>query len=117
MNKEIYEIERFEWLYHVVIWGLSFASSLFFFIKDYGRKDNFIMGDAKFWCWISDNGSQYRLYLFFGPLWLIFFINLAVFITMKIVIKKRNIDTSQIYAKNSIASRYHLYLLVLVVTW
>jgi len=118
MNKEIYEIERFEWVYHIFIWGICLASSLFLFIKDYNRTDNkFIVGDAMFWCWITNDGGQYRLYLFFGPLWIIFFINLAVFIIMKIVIKKKNIDTNQIYAKNSIASRYHLYLLVLVVTW
>ncbi|OUM62976.1 hypothetical protein PIROE2DRAFT_10610 [Piromyces sp. E2] len=118
MNKEIYEIERFEWMYHIVIWGICVTTSLFLFFQDYNRKnDEYIVGNATFWCWITNYGRQYRLYLFFGPLWVIFLINLAVFIIMKIVIKKKNIDTTQIYAKNSIASRYHLYLLVLVITW
>ncbi|ORX42865.1 hypothetical protein BCR36DRAFT_406969 [Piromyces finnis] len=118
MNKEIYEIERFEWIYHVFIWGISLSTSLFLFFKDQGRTDNkWIVGNATFWCWITENGSKYRLILFFGPLWTVFFINVLVFIIMKIVIKKRKIDTDQIYAKNSIASRYHLYLLVLFITW
>jgi len=120
MKKEIYQIERFEYIYHIVIWGICILSSVLLYITDINKKEgNYIIGEATFWCWITNNGCYLRLYFFFGPLWIIFFFNFLAYITMIITCKKKNIDKSQIYAENNndIASRCHLYLLVLFATW
>lgn len=119
LNKEIYKIERYEYIYHLVIWGICCLTTIYLYFKDihHFKGQPWVMGDATFWCWITNHSSKLRFYLFFGPLWLIFFINLTMYVTMKIICKRRNINTSQIYAKNTIASRWHLYLLVLIVTW
>jgi len=118
LNKELYEIEKYEICYHVVIWGLSVLLTLPLYLMDKNNTTGKpIMGNATFWCWITQDYGKYRMIFFFGPLWIVFFFNLFVYFSTESIYKRRNKNTNQIHSGNSVAKRSNLYLLVLFITW
>jgi hypothetical protein len=46
-------------------------------------------GDAKLWCWISEDFVLYRFYLFYILLWIIFLFNLIIFLLVGRKVWKR----------------------------
>ncbi|ORX48978.1 hypothetical protein BCR36DRAFT_328797 [Piromyces finnis] len=117
LNKEIHKIENYEYIYHIIVWGLSLLLTLPLYIMDRRLTENHIMGNAAFWCWITSEYGKYRMIFFFGPLWTVFFFNLFVYFSTEYIYKERNKNTYQNFTNNSVAKRSDLYLLVLFLTW
>jgi hypothetical protein len=68
---------KLDLVYFTGCFGLSFIASFFpFFIKDRGG----VYGPTLNYCWITDKWPELRLSLFYIPVWLIFIINLAIYI-------------------------------------
>eukprot|EP00833_Pecoramyces_ruminatium_P001453 jgi/Orpsp1_1/1175485/evm.model.c7180000054066.1 len=118
LRKEISSIERYEFFFHILVWGLSLLFTLPLYIIDKNSSSSEpVMGNATFWCWITTKHGDYRMIFFFGPLWIVFCINAFVYISMKIICKRRDKNMNPSIAGNSIAKRCNLYLLVLFLTW
>ncbi|ORZ29545.1 hypothetical protein BCR44DRAFT_1070305 [Catenaria anguillulae PL171] len=73
-------IRNAEWVYHLVAWGVPFlvAGIPLVFHPQSTRKDPFY-GDARLWCWITSDWSEYRLWFFYIPIWIAFLITLGVY--------------------------------------
>ncbi|KAG4101579.1 hypothetical protein H8356DRAFT_1305955 [Neocallimastix lanati (nom. inval.)] len=120
LDKEVEVVEKYEYLFHIVIWSISILLTVpLYYIDNANRNGNggHVMGDATFWCWITDRYSKYRMLFFFGPIWMVFFFNAFVYISMEIINKKRNKDMNETYSKYSVAKRSNLFLLVFFITW
>lgn len=118
LDKEIDVVERFEYIIHIIIWSLSLLLTVpLYFLENLYESNEPVIGNATFWCWITDKHSNLRMIFFFGPIWIVFFFNAFVYISMEIINKKRNKDMTETYAKYSVARRSNLYLLVLFITW
>ncbi|KAG4094804.1 slime mold cyclic AMP receptor-domain-containing protein [Neocallimastix lanati (nom. inval.)] len=118
IKKELCDIERYEYIFHILVWGLSLTLTIPLYILENNNTTLYpIMGNATFWCWITTKHGNYRMMFFFGPLWIVFFFNAFVYISMIIICKKRDKDMKPSVVGNTIAKRCNLYLLVLFLTW
>lgn len=75
--------DKYEWLYHVVCWGISLLMSLLPFIGDH-------YGPAGGWCWIKDtSGWQWRVGIWYGPLFVIIVILFVVYVYISCILSKK----------------------------
>ncbi|KAI9374531.1 hypothetical protein BJX61DRAFT_497664 [Aspergillus egyptiacus] len=72
------QLRRLEWKYFVICYGLPFIPAfLYFFIKSRSRGK--IYGSAILWCWIAPSWDFLRLSVFYGPVWLVILMTLAIY--------------------------------------
>ncbi|ORX59190.1 hypothetical protein BCR36DRAFT_317123 [Piromyces finnis] len=118
-DKKIKDIQRFEYVFHMVILSLSFVLTLpIYTIEDSTKEVG--LGEGISWCWNSKDNGRYKLYIFYIPLWIVFIFNASIYILIDIICNKKGIkriNNNTIYFKNSIVKRSDLYLLVFFITW
>ncbi|KAL4220149.1 hypothetical protein ACF0H5_020561 [Mactra antiquata] len=73
--------EKYEWLYHVVSWGVSLVMSVLPFI---GNK----YGPAGAWCWVVDDW-RWRVGVWYGPLFGMLLIMVVVYIYISCVLSRK----------------------------
>ncbi|ORX86757.1 hypothetical protein BCR32DRAFT_289821 [Anaeromyces robustus] len=123
LNKKIQSLERFKYIFHVIVWGLSLllTGSLYFIEKIlYIPKNKFILGsenksDVKYWCWVNAEYGIYGIYFFYIPIWIAFLFNAYIYITFDI--KKKKHDMSDILDKYPIIKRTRYFLFSLFIIW
>ncbi|KAL4915598.1 Nnf1-domain-containing protein [Aspergillus aurantiobrunneus] len=72
------QLRRLEWKYVALCYGLPFIPAFtYFFIKTQSRGK--IYGSAILWCWISPSWDFLRIALFYGPVWLVISMTLAIY--------------------------------------
>ncbi|KAI9727601.1 MAG: hypothetical protein M1834_008041 [Cirrosporium novae-zelandiae] len=73
------QLRALERLYIGICYGISFIPALilaFIQTKDRGKA----YGDADLWCWISLDWDPLRIGIFYGPVWVIIFATMAIYI-------------------------------------
>ncbi|KAL4950855.1 Nnf1-domain-containing protein [Aspergillus filifer] len=72
------QLRRLEWKYVVLCYGLPFIPAFtYFFINSPSRGK--VYGSAILWCWVSPSWDILRIALFYGPVWLVIFVTLAIY--------------------------------------
>ncbi|KAI9209661.1 uncharacterized protein BJ171DRAFT_484658 [Polychytrium aggregatum] len=69
------------------------------FLPTFGLNEP-IMGLATTWCWINSDFGLYRMIFFFGPLWLLFLVNVLLYARVGWVIHKSSRISKLINASN-----------------
>jgi len=126
LKKDIKDIERYEYVFHIVIWILSLSLTVPLYILDNNNQNSAlpIMGNATLWCWITNDYGKYRMIFFFGPLWFVFLFNAVIYISLEVICRKRRknnnyndiCDDDQSNGK-SVVKKSNLYLLILFIIW
>ncbi|XP_053403699.1 uncharacterized protein LOC123556016 isoform X1 [Mercenaria mercenaria] len=73
--------EKYEWLYHLVSWGISLFMSLLPFIGNH-------YGPAGAWCWIKDDW-RWRVGIWYGPLFGMLLIMVVAYIYISCVLSRK----------------------------
>ncbi|KAF9885614.1 hypothetical protein FE257_012705 [Aspergillus nanangensis] len=78
-----------EWKYLLFCYGLPFIPSfVYFFVRSQSRGR--VYGSAILWCWISPQWDFLRILLFYGPVWLVIFLTLSIYLrTGRVIYRKR----------------------------
>jgi hypothetical protein len=81
-NRPISQLSHYMKYYHIVSWGVPALITIATFCLQYtnlasGRP---VFGNATYYCWISKDYIVFRMITFYGPLWVVFFYNLGVYI-------------------------------------
>ncbi|KAL4938592.1 hypothetical protein BDV06DRAFT_215002 [Aspergillus oleicola] len=72
------QLRRHEWKYIVLCYGLPFIPAFtYFFINSPSRGK--VYGSAILWCWVAPSWDFLRIALFYGPVWLLIFVTLAIY--------------------------------------
>ncbi|KAL4927795.1 putative cAMP receptor-like protein [Aspergillus undulatus] len=72
------QLRRLEWKYVVLCYGLPFIPAFtYFFIHTPSRGK--VYGSAILWCWVAPSWDFLRIALFYGPVWLVIFVTLAIY--------------------------------------
>lgn len=93
--------------YHIVSWGLPLVFACVpFLLQAVTPSLGNAYSSAVVWCWISKNYSIWRIYLFYGPIWIMFLYNLGcyAFVGYKIRQLSKEIGSK---SKHSIRTRRH----------
>ncbi|RKP09277.1 hypothetical protein THASP1DRAFT_28926 [Thamnocephalis sphaerospora] len=75
------------------------------------------------WCWISSPFSAYRLYLFYIPLWTVFFFNICAYFMVGRRVWKRSrvikkaMNGTRVPYKNTYIRNVSLYLVAFALSW
>ncbi|BCS27532.1 putative cAMP receptor-like protein [Aspergillus puulaauensis] len=83
------QLRRLEWKYIVLCYGLPFIPAFtYFFIRSPSRGK--IYGSAILWCWVAPSWDILRIALFYGPVWFVIFVTLAIYARIgKLVWRRR----------------------------
>lgn len=69
---------KLEKIYHLTCWSIPlFLAFPWLFIN---WKSHPFYQDSQLWCWISEPYQEFRLYLFYIPLWIIYLFNLMTYL-------------------------------------
>ncbi|OJJ08068.1 hypothetical protein ASPVEDRAFT_142955 [Aspergillus versicolor CBS 583.65] len=72
------QLRRLEWKYIVLCYGLPFIPAFtYFFIRSPSRGK--IYGSAILWCWVAPSWDILRIALFYGPVWFVISVTLAIY--------------------------------------
>ncbi|KAL5336334.1 hypothetical protein BJX70DRAFT_373017 [Aspergillus crustosus] len=73
------QLRRLEWKYVALCYGLPFIPAFgYFFIRSLSRGK--VYGSAILWCWIAPSWDFLRIAVFYGPVWLVIFMTLAIYV-------------------------------------
>ncbi|KAM0268240.1 hypothetical protein ACHAQH_010022 [Verticillium albo-atrum] len=76
---DAHRLRRIELAYLILCYGLPFTPAfVFIFIKN--SKAELVYGSATLWCWITPKWDMLRIAAFYGPIWGIIAITLAIYI-------------------------------------
>ncbi|KAL2003617.1 hypothetical protein VTN02DRAFT_3163 [Thermoascus thermophilus] len=83
------QLRKLEWKYLLICYGLPFIPAFaYFFISSEGKGK--VYGSAILWCWVSLPWDALRIAVFYGPVWFIIVITLAIYISAgKVIFEKR----------------------------
>lgn len=71
-TKSLADLRKYEKFYILICYGIPFVFAVppLFTANFYG--------DATLWCWIGSKYQDFRMYLLYYPIWVVFFFNMAV---------------------------------------
>ncbi|KAJ1549764.1 hypothetical protein HK096_010588 [Nowakowskiella sp. JEL0078] len=92
----LYKYERY---YHIFCWGIPLIITLSLMLGNFGQGR--VMGDATFWCWTVDAYPWFRIYFYFGVMWICFIYNSACYMTVGIILYKSQKRLREINAWDS----------------
>ncbi|ORZ29546.1 hypothetical protein BCR44DRAFT_1490018 [Catenaria anguillulae PL171] len=69
-----------QWIVHLLAWGVPLLAINVPYVASRvsSRKEQFY-GDAGLWCWVSEPWQEYRMILFYIPIWVVFFVTIIVY--------------------------------------
>ncbi|KAL4788439.1 Nnf1-domain-containing protein [Aspergillus varians] len=72
------QLRRLEWKYLALCYGLPFIPAFtYFFIRSQSRGK--VYGSAILWCWVAPSWDFLRIAVFYGPVWFVIFVTLAIY--------------------------------------
>jgi hypothetical protein len=71
-------LQKMEKWYVLFCYGVPAVPALFYLIMDYTRKTDYY-GDATIWCWVSKDHDSLRMITFYGPVWIVLVITMALY--------------------------------------
>ncbi|KAL4991606.1 hypothetical protein BDW68DRAFT_151603, partial [Aspergillus falconensis] len=72
------QLRRLEWKYVLLCYGLPFIPAFtYFFIRTESRGK--VYGSAILWCWVAPSWDFLRIAVFYGPVWFVIFVTLAIY--------------------------------------
>ncbi|KAL4870193.1 hypothetical protein BDV12DRAFT_166364 [Aspergillus spectabilis] len=72
------QLRRLEWKYVALCYGLPFIPAfVYFFIRSQSRGK--VYGSAILWCWVAPSWDFLRIAIFYGPVWFVIFVTLAIY--------------------------------------
>ncbi|CBF74235.1 hypothetical protein AN8262.2 [Aspergillus nidulans FGSC A4] len=72
------QLRRLEWKYVMLCYGLPFIPAFtYFFIRTESRGK--VYGSAILWCWVAPSWDFLRIAVFYGPVWFVIFVTLAIY--------------------------------------
>ncbi|KPM35222.1 hypothetical protein AK830_g11349 [Neonectria ditissima] len=73
------DLRRMEVMYMICCYGIPFVPAIIYiFVKD--SDGNRAYGNAALWCWVSKEWGIWRILTFYGPVWLVIFTTLSIYI-------------------------------------
>lgn len=118
-KKGLTDLREYEKWYLLLCYGLP----IFLAVPPLFVRDPLMYADTNLWCWISDDYKDLRMYLFFIPLWIIFFLNVAAFLTAGHTFWKRSAELRGA-SKNSLftyrktyAQNISIFIVAFIITW
>ncbi|KAL2863483.1 putative cAMP receptor-like protein [Aspergillus lucknowensis] len=83
------QLRRLEWKYLILCYGLPFIPAfVYFFIRSSSRGN--VYGAAILWCWVAPSWDFLRIAVFYGPVWFVIFMTLAIYARIgKLVWRRR----------------------------
>ncbi|KAL3445488.1 hypothetical protein BJX65DRAFT_281288 [Aspergillus insuetus] len=72
------QLRRLEWKYVTLCYGLPFIPAfIYFFVRSQSRGK--VYGSAILWCWVAPDWDFLRIAVFYGPVWFVIFMTLAIY--------------------------------------
>ncbi|KAL3459849.1 Nnf1-domain-containing protein [Aspergillus heterothallicus] len=72
------QLRRLEWKYVALCYGLPFIPAfIYFFVR--GQSRGKVYGSAILWCWVAPEWDFLRIAVFYGPVWFVIFMTLAIY--------------------------------------
>ncbi|KAL4801567.1 Nnf1-domain-containing protein [Aspergillus unguis] len=82
------QLRRLEWKYVALCYGLPFIPAFsYFFIRTRSRGK--IYGTAILWCWVAPEWDFLRIAVFYGPVWFVISVTLAIYTRIGILVWRR----------------------------
>lgn len=118
-KKGLSDLRRYEKWYLLGCYGVP----VLFSVPPLFVRDPLMYDDTNLWCWISDHYKEMRMYLFFIPLWIIFFLNVAAFVIAGHTLWKGSSELRGA-SKNSLfnyrktyAQNISIFIIAFIITW
>ncbi|KAI9145174.1 hypothetical protein BKA69DRAFT_1049748 [Paraphysoderma sedebokerense] len=73
----VLSIEKY---YHIVCWSFPFLVTFPWLFGGLQFKGARFFNDADMWCWIANDYKEFRMWLFYVPIWVIFLFNLIIYV-------------------------------------
>jgi hypothetical protein len=117
-GKSLEDLRKIEIWYHVFIFMWTWVPATIMLIMTVGGTKPLIFGSATIWCWISAAYADWRLYIYYFPIWACIFFNIGVYTFVYFKIRAMStefLNTSTILVKY--AKTTSLYVAAAIFCW